>query len=198
MKTAIFGGTFDPVHEGHINLAKQAADHLSLDQVIFVPNYISPFKRDSKVTPGEMRCEMIRLILGRHRSFRLSDYEIRMDRPCYTWDTLNHFAGIYGSDICFILGLDSLMTLDTWYRGEDIIRSYAMVTGERPGTPMDKAREKASQYRAKFGGRIDFVPLDPVDVSSHEIRNEICKGVNEALIPPEVKEYIEENGLYKD
>ena len=198
MKTAIFGGTFDPVHEGHINLARQAAECLSLDQVIFVPNYISPFKRDTKVTPGEMRCEMIRLILGRHRSFRLSDYEIRMDRPCYTWDTLNHFAGICGKDICFILGLDSLMTLDTWYHGTDIIRNYRMITGDRPGTSMEKAREKASEYHAKYGGQVDFVPLDPVDVSSHEIRREISAGMNGDLIPPEVKEYIEENGLYKD
>ena len=83
-KTALFGGTFDPIHRGHINLATEAVRECELKQLIFLPNYISPFKRDSNVTPGEMRAEMIRQILPLNSAFSISEYELERQEPSYS------------------------------------------------------------------------------------------------------------------
>ena len=90
-KTALFGGTFDPIHRGHINLAMEAVRECDLNQLIFLPNYISPFKRDSRVTPGEMRAEMIRRILPLNSAFSISEYELERQEPSYSYDTLSYF-----------------------------------------------------------------------------------------------------------
>lgn len=198
-RIGIFGGTFDPVHEGHINLASAAAEGADLDQVVFVPNYISPFKQNTKVTPGEMRCEMIRRILHRNPAFSLSDHEIRLNRSCYTWDTLSYFSEKYSCNLYFILGLDSLMTLDSWYRGEEIIEKYKIITGVRPGTDYGAAIEKANKYRSQLKGNITFVDLKPMAAASSEIRRNYSAGrITENIVPPEIIGFIEENGLYKD
>ena len=181
-RIGIFGGTFDPVHEGHINLASAAAEGADLDQVVFVPNYISPFKRNTKVTP-----------------FSLSDHEIRLNRSCYTWDTLSYFSEKYSCNLYFILGLDSLMTLDSWYRGEEIIEKYKIITGVRPGTDYSAAIEKANKYRSQLKGNITFVDLKPMAAASSEIRRNYSAGrITENMVPPEIIGFIEENGLYKD
>ena len=90
-RAALFGGTFDPIHRGHINLATEAVRECDLNQLIFLPNYISPFKRDSNVTPGEMRAEMIRRILPLNSAFSISEYELERQEPSYSYDTLRYF-----------------------------------------------------------------------------------------------------------
>jgi nicotinate-nucleotide adenylyltransferase len=199
MKTAIFGGSFDPIHRGHVNLALTALNELDLDSLIFVPNYISPFKTDKKVTRGDIRAEMIEAILHYDERFRISRYEIGRAEPSYTYDTLNHFRKELGADIYFVLGFDSFIDIDTWYRGEEIIRDYKLITGMRPNTDYDEAYSELRRFERDYGGDITMLHIEPFDAASSEIRDMVRQGLDiSAYVLPEVEDYIRKNGLYTD
>lgn len=198
-KAAFFGGTFDPIHLGHLRLAIRAADELSLEQLIFMPNYISPFKQDRDVTPGEVRCEMVRTLMHYHRAFTLSRYEIERETPSYTYDTLCHFRDVLGEAPAFLIGFDSVLTIDSWYRGEELIREFPLITGRRPDTDDWEGLDKIRRYRKRYEADITVLSMEPFDASSTEIRNRIREGQDVSrLLPPEVLAFIEEYGLYKD
>lgn len=198
-RIALFGGTFDPIHNGHINLAKTAVKECNLDELVFVPNYISPFKQGSSVTPGTKRAEMIRAILPTDNAFRLSSYELERARPSYTYDTLCHFRSqMEEAEIAFIIGFDSVLTVDKWYHGEDILREFPLITGVRPHVATDEGFRRIEAYREKYGSRIHVLNLKPFDASSTEIRRRIrSKESVDGLIAPEVEAYIERNKLYR-
>ena len=123
-KTALFGGTFDPIHRGHINLATEAVRECELNQLIFLPNYISPFKRDSNVTPGEMRAEMIRQILPLNSAFSISEYELERQEPSYSYDTLRYFRErMPDAEISFIIGFH-VLNLNPFDASSTEIREY--------------------------------------------------------------------------
>lgn len=198
-KIALFGGTFDPIHLGHVNLAQAAVEKCGLDQLIFVPNYISPFKQDRQVTSGVERSEMIQIALRTHPKFALSTYELERTGPSYTYDTLRHFREVWpDTEIHFVIGFDSVLTIDTWYHGEDILREYPLITAVRPGVPREEAFRRIEKYRANYGSRIQMMNIEPFDVSSSEIRQMVQRGERiTELVPPAVEKYIEEHGLYR-
>lgn len=199
-RVALFGGTFDPIHNGHINLAKTAVKECNLDELIFVPNYISPFKQGNSVTPGEKRAAMIQEILPLDEAFRLSSYELERTEPSYTYDTLCYFRNqMEDTEIAFIIGFDSVLTIDKWYHGSDILREFPLITGVRPHVETSEGLRRIEAYQELYGSRIQVLNLKPFDVSSTEIRRRIQ--VNESvdgLIAPEVKAYIERNQLYRN
>lgn len=197
-RVALFGGTFDPIHNGHLNLALTASRECELDKLIFLPNYISPFKLDSNVTPGEMRCEMVSRILHYHPSFDVSTYEIENEGASYTYDTLDHFDDVYGQDVAFIIGFDSVLNIDTWYRGTEIISKYHLITGVRPDYDTSEGMRKIQEYREKYNAHITVLDIEPFRASSSQIRADIANGIDVSdLLPPEIEEYIRDNGLYR-
>ena len=199
-RIALFGGTFDPIHNGHINLAKAAVKECNLNELIFVPNYISPFKQGSSVTPGEKRAEMIEQILPIDDAFRLSSYELKRSEPSYTYDTLCYFRNrINDAEIAFIIGFDSVLTIDRWYRGKEILREFPLITGVRPHVETQEGLRRIEEYREKYGSQIHVLNLHPFDASSTEIRQRIQSNQSvDGLIAPEVKAYIEKNKLYRE
>lgn len=195
---AIYGGTFDPIHTGHIALAEHAVNECHLDKLIFMPAYVSPFKQDRSVSPGSVRAAMIETILGRNKAFCLSRYEISKEAPSYTYETLMHWKSMLGGKISFILGFDSVIEIDTWYRGEDILREASLITALRPHADESTGRAKIDYYREHFGTEITLLKMEPVDASSTEIRNNIAAGIPiTGLVVPEVEKYIYEHDLYK-
>ncbi|MBR0374833.1 MAG: nicotinate-nucleotide adenylyltransferase [Mogibacterium sp.] len=197
-RVAVFGGTFDPLHIGHVRLAIGAADECELDRLIFMPNYISPFKTDKHVTPGEMRCEMIERILHYHPAFDVTRYEIERDMPSYTYETLDYFSRTLDADMSFVLGFDSVMTIETWYRGPELLQRFSFITARRPDTPSEEGFAKIREYEERYGARIYVLEIEPFDASSSDIRQRVAAGEDiSALVLPETAEYIYEHNLYR-
>lgn len=197
-KYAIFGGSFDPIHIGHLRLAKAAVDECGIDKLYLMPNYISPFKLDHKVTATEDRVAMVKVALGYCEAFDISLYEVEREGPSYTIDTLNHFRDELDGELYFILGFDSVLDLERWHLGSEIISNYPLITGRRPGTGDESGFQKIKEYRNKYKARIEVLDVEPFKASSTEIRELIrTGGSTDGLLIPEVQEYIREHDLYR-
>jgi nicotinate-nucleotide adenylyltransferase len=197
-KYGIYGGSFDPIHIGHIALAESAVRECGLDKLIFMPAYISPFKQDRHVTDGHDRCGMIEAALKINSAFCLSRYELNKKGPSYTVETLRHWKKLLDGELYFILGFDSAVQVDKWYEGEEILTDYHLLTARRPDTDYVKGLKILESFRRKYGARITVLDMLPVDASSTNIRNLIKEGKPiTGLVPPGVEDYIIEHQLYK-
>ncbi len=194
----IYGGSFDPIHIGHVALADSAVRECGLDKLIFMPAYTSPFKQDRQVTDGSDRCGMIGTILKTNSAFSLSRYELNRKGTSYTIETLRHWDRILDGKLYFLLGFDSAVQLDSWYCGEEILRTYHIITAARPDTDYAEGLKTIGMFREKYGSDITILRMAPVDASSTEIRNRIRAGRSISdLVPPGVEEYIIEPQLYR-
>ena len=197
-KYGIYGGSFDPIHIGHVALAGSAVRECGLEKLIFMPAYISPFKQDRYVTNGHDRCGMIETVLGINDAFCLSRYEINKGGPSYTIETLRHWKKMLDGELCFILGFDSAVQVDQWYQGEEILRNYHLITAKRPDTDFESGLKIIKSFREKYGAKITVMDMLPVDASSTEVRTRIKEGRPvTGLVPPGVEEYIIEHQLYR-
>ena len=197
-KYAIYGGTFDPVHIGHMALAESAVRECGLNKLIFMPDRVSPFKQGKETASGNDRYEMLRSVIKYNPAFTLSSYEIYKEGPSYTIETLEFWDDIVDGTLCFVLGFDSVLEVDRWRRGEDILKNYPLITARRPGSDDADGMAKIEELRTKFGADITVLEMDPVDASSTEIRRRIKSGESiNGMVPPEVEEYIIEHKLYK-
>ena len=195
---AIYGGTFDPIHIGHIAVADAAVRECNLHKMIFMPDYISPFKQGQATASGDDRYAMIKSVLHYNDAFTLSSYEINKEGPSYTIETLEFWDDIVKGDLYFVLGFDSVLEVDTWRRGEDILRNYPLITARRPGADDEAGIAKIEALRTKFGANITILDMPPVDASSTDIRNRVRSGESISdMVPKEVEEYIIEHKLYK-
>lgn len=196
---AIYGGTFDPIHKGHIALADHAVRECGIDKLIFMPAFISPFKQNRRTAPGKDRAAMIESILGYNKAFCLSRYELGKEGPSYTYDTVMHWKQILNGKLSFILGFDSVIEIDTWYRGEEILKEVSLITARRPYANDSDGWNKIKYYREKFGTETTVLEMAPVDASSTEVRMNVHAGMPIFdLVAPEVERYISEHDLYKD
>ena len=195
---AIYGGSFDPVHIGHVTLAQHAVRECGIDKLIFMPAHISPFKQDRHVTPGLIRAAMIETILPYNSAFALSRYEINKQGPSYTYETLTHWRKLLGGQLSFILGFDSVIDIDKWYHGEDILKEFGLITAKRPLTDNSEGLAKIDEYRKKYAADITILEMKPVNASSTEARLKASLGESvSGIVPPEVEEYIIRHDLYK-
>ena len=194
---AIFGGTFDPIHNGHMALAEAAVEECKIDRLIFMPDYISPFKQDSKVSSGADRYAMIKSAIEDFDEFTVSDYEINREGPSYTIETLEYWHSILDGELTFVLGFDSAVEVDTWHRGSDILARFPLITARRPDTDTEEGMRKIEALRAEYGADITVMDMPPVDISSSEIRRKIKSGESiRGMVPDSVEEYIIEHNLY--
>ncbi len=198
VKTIIFGGTFDPIHYGHLRLAEKALAETSAERLVFMPARISPFKLDRTAPSPSHRYAMIKLAIEGKKGFAVSRYEIDRDEVSYTYDTLSHMSAEYGEGISFLMGYDSLIDVETWYRGEEILKKFPLIAGARPGSPDVRAMESVKRYEKIYGADITILEIESFRASSTEIRKAVSEGKDiSALVPPAVKGYILENGLYR-
>ena len=197
-KYAIYGGSFDPIHNGHITLAGHAVRECGLDKLIFMPAYVSPFKQDKDVTGGSDRCSMIEKVLPLNAAFRLSRYELNRESPSYTIETLRHWDSMLEGELCFVLGFDSMVQVDKWYEGEEILRNYHLITCIRPDTDYTEGMHRVEEFRAEYSAEITILKMPPVDISSTVIRERASSGEPlTGMVPKGVEEYIIEHDLYK-
>ncbi|MBQ4505723.1 MAG: nicotinate-nucleotide adenylyltransferase [Firmicutes bacterium] len=198
-RVGIFGGSFDPVHSGHLLLAEQLKEAASLDRVIFIPARTSPFKLETKPTSGEDRLEMIRLAIAPDPDLSVSDMELQREGPSYTADTLEELKKrLDGALIYFILGSDAFMGLDRWYKAEELIMGAGFLVGMRKGDDPAPVRAKLAELKERFEGcDIELFDIPELELSSSDIRFRHQGGRSIVFMVPEpVRGYIEEKGLY--
>jgi nicotinate-nucleotide adenylyltransferase len=200
MKTGVFGGSFDPVHNGHLILAQQLLEAAGLDKVVFVPAYVSPFKQGERPIDGKARLELLKLAVRGHKAFEISDCELVKEEPSYTIETLELLsAERKGEDLYFLLGTDAFMTLDTWYRGDELLRNYSFIVGRRKGFD-DKALDlKKKEFEERFSARCEIYDIPELEISSSDVRARLADGRSADFILPEaVVDYIRVHGLYSE
>ncbi|MDD6043511.1 MAG: nicotinate-nucleotide adenylyltransferase [Eubacteriaceae bacterium] len=195
----ILGGSFDPIHYGHISIAEAAMDECGLSSVILMPTRIQPFKIGKKVAGEEDRVNMVRLVAEEHEGFVVSTMEAFLNEVSYTYKTFKLLQNQYeNSQLNFIIGTDSLLSLENWYRGKDLLKEASFIVAVRPGYREDETLLTAEFFRNKYGARIRILNNKPIDISSTNIRNHIKNGKDiSSLVPSCVEEYIYEHGLYK-
>ncbi len=195
----IYGGSFDPIHLGHLLLAESAREELSLDQVIFVPALQSPFKGHPPLVTGEEREEMIKLAVEDNKFLTVSGVELKRRPPSYTIDTLQYFNRVSPEqELYLLMGQDSLDDLMDWYKFEEIFLLAKIAVGARPGFPqtLPKALEKYKNLSRESRGIIFFTNPN-IDISSSQIRERIRnRNSVRYWLPSRVLSYIEEKKLY--
>lgn len=195
-KIGIFGGTFDPPHTGHIALAKAAFINFSLDEIIFIPAGNPPHKTDKKVTDKTHRFEMVQLAIDKESDFSISDFEIKNEKPNYSYLTIEHFRCEYPDDeIFFIIGADSYRDFPKWKNYPDILSLCTFIVLNRNdadlGGYFKKYCEISPCHKALFLDNFLY------NVSSTEIREKVLSGKScKDLLPDGVYEYIKKNNLY--
>lgn len=190
-RVGVFGGSFDPVHAGHLIMAEVAADRLRLDEVAFVPAALPAHKRDRALASFADRCAMIRIAIRGNSRFALSTIEGDRGGVSFTADTLTALAR-KGTSLTFILGEDSLAELHTWRDPDRIVRLARLAV-----VPRGEGRRSAPRLRASWRKRI--VALDPprIGISSSEIRRRLRAGRSVRYwVPDPVLAYIRRHGLY--
>jgi len=187
MKIGILGGTFNPVHIGHLILAEEAREKLGLEKLYFVPTFLPPHKDNSDIAFAQDRLEMVKLAIDGNKYFYTSDMEIRRNGRSYTIDTLNEFKKKYPKDeLYFIIGSDLLKYLDEWKDLDEIIKLIKFIVATRPGFPL----EKIPNY-------IKTMEIRAVDISGFEIRKCIQEDKSfRYLVPDAVYKYIVKKKLY--
>lgn len=199
MRIGIFGGTFDPVHFGHISIAKQSVDELVLDQLIIVPAKLQPFKLDVPVTIGTHRIEMLKLAFNGCEKITVSDYELIQNQVSFTINTLNAFKEAYpDSKIWFLLGTDSFLKIEIWKDAEDLLSHFNLIVGARPGYKEMELENQIQHLQNTYGTNIYKLKNEKLDISSTDIRKKVHQGksINE-FVPLGVERYITKYALYK-
>jgi nicotinate-nucleotide adenylyltransferase len=191
-RLGIFGGTFDPIHIGHLVLADQLREALKLDAVIMVPCNRSPHKPGYTPAPARHRLRMARLALRGLSGLEVSELETRRRGPSYTVDTVRRIRQRYGTgpDLWLLVGLDAYLEMETWREPEVILRECRLGVACRPGY-------RAARPRPKAGARVRFVEITQLDISSTALRHRLRSGRSITfLVPPAVEAYIRRHGLY--
>ena len=198
-KIGILGGTFDPIHLGHKALGEGAIREIGLRKLIVMPAKMQPFKKGKKVAEPHHRMTMAQLAFVGNTKVEVSDYEMSNTEISYTYDTLTYLKGVYPEDtLYFIMGTDSFLQIDTWYKGVDLLKTCSFAVSVRPGYREDELEERINFYRKQYGTKVSKIYAKMPDVSSTEVRNRLKSGLDaDDLLPDEVERYIKENGLYK-
>lgn len=200
MKIGIMGGTFNPIHTGHLTLAEWAKDELLLDEVWFIPTGISYKKAKLCVLSGQERLQMVELATADNESFKCLDVEVKRQGYTYSYETLEQLKRGYPEHtFFFIVGADCLFELENWKCPERIFASCILAAANRDSWSRDKLTEKKLELERRFGGRIELFSFAKLEISSTEIRDRVCKGKSiRYMVPERVEKYIKEKGFYRE
>ena len=196
MRIGIYGGTFDPVHAGHLVLAEQAREQLELDEVWWIPCQMSPHKTDRALTPGKTRLEMLQLAVAGHAAFKVLAVEIDRPGPSFTVDTLSQLVAEHPAHQWWLLmGADSLREFGLWREPERIVQMARIAAVNRGHLPPPSTTE----LHARFDDRVDLVTMPGLDISASDLRFRIATGRSvRYLTPRAVDAYITQHGLYRE
>lgn len=188
-KIGIFGGTFDPIHLGHLITAQSVREIRNLEKILFIPSFISPHKKGIDSTPPEHRLEMIKIAIKDVPFFEYSDIEIKKGGISYTVDTLRELKKQY-DELEFIIGYDNIFKFHAWKDPDEILKLAKIIVLKRKSSRVPPFEDK--YYHAAV-----FVQTRGIEISATDIRERVKKGLPiNYLVPDKVKEYIYKNNLY--
>lgn len=195
----LFGGTFNPVHSGHIRLLKSVLDKMDFEKVIVLPDRIPPHKQAHNLVSGKQRSEMCRLAFEDMPSVEISDFELKRSGKSYSVYTVRHFKELYPNDrLCFIMGSDMLLIFDKWYKYEEILSMATLVCISREDEDTTKKLSEYAQKLTEKGGEVIVLDTPPMELSSSEIREKLRNSEDcSCYLPEKIVQYICENNLYK-
>lgn len=196
-KVGIYGGSFDPIHSGHLAFARAAVRQLELSELLLIPAADSPFKQGKMQAPARDRLEMCRLAVQDDPAIHVSDIEIARGGVSYTYDTVKALAKP-GEMLYLLAGSDIFGTVNRWKYGILIVQNVIVVGGWR-GEGEKAQLEKDADHLRACGCGVELVRFEPVDISSTALREKIRSGADTGeYLPQAVKKYIDEQGLYRD
>ncbi len=200
-RVLLFGGSFNPIHHGHLIVARAAAEKLGINRIVLIPAAVPPHKQGETMPPGELRAEMCRAAVAGDPLFEVSEWELQQPGPNYTLLTVEHFLATEAdTEIFWLLGMDSLRDLHTWHRIGDLAAGCTLVTARRPGVFMPDLKELAELVSTQDLDRIRRNVLDTpqVDISATDIRHRVfeCKPTR-YLMPERAAEVMSANYLYE-
>jgi len=200
-KIGILGGTFNPVHNGHIALAKKALKEFGLEEVIFVPTGLPPHKSDRDLAPKKDRMKMVRLSVKGHKMFGVSRIEMNRKGYSYAVDTFKKLKRRFGGDakLLYIMGLDSINSILSWKKPLDLFKLCYFLIATRPGSKLRTFKRIMKFPPVSINkDKVELFELR-MDVSSSDIRERLKKGRNiDRMVPKAVLEYIKKKGLYEN
>lgn len=200
MNIGVFGGTFDPIHFGHLAAAEAMRSTLSLAKIIFVPTGQPWLKADLPISPPEQRLEMVRLAIADERYFEVSTAEVDRRGPSYTVDTIDMLQREFGSEakLFFLVGSDALSDFPRWKEPARLIRICNLVAFSRPGFALPSLNQLESAVPG-ISKHVTFAEVPQVDISATEIRRLVALGASIGhLVPQAVERHIIEHGLYRN
>ena len=198
-RVGIFGGTFDPIHMGHLIVAETIMDEFHLDKVVFIPAAVPPHKLGRQISPAKHRYMMTMLATCSNPRFQVSDMEMHRQGPSYSRDTLAQLIKEHGSDteFYFIVGADSVENLHTWNRIDELLTMCHFIGASRPGCMPDM--EKIAQRFGPLAEKIHCLETPELEISSTEIRHRVGqKRTIRYIVPETVEQYIYKEKLYLD
>ncbi len=200
-KAILFGGTFDPVHTGHVTVAQYSAKALCADEVVFIPAKRSPHKKLFPIADGNQRVEMIKLAITDTKKFRVSDWELKRDDPSYSVDTIKNFREEYGEgwELFWLMGADAIKDLPRWHCVDELLEMCSVCVMYRGGYEVPDFSPIAGEIGSEAVRKLDsnVIKCPRIDVSSSDIRQMLSAGQEPGgAISPSVRAYIMEKGLY--
>lgn len=198
-KMGIMGGTFNPIHHGHLLLAQWAMEEASLDGVLFIPTGNSYMKESSEVLSGPERLAMTEAAVAGRDCFVCSDLEIGRSGNTYTYETLEELHQLYsGAELYFIIGADCLFSMEKWRCAERIFHSCTILAASRSGMPMETLEQKSRDLQNRYGAAIRLIEFPHMEISSTDIRRRCRQGLSiRYLVPESVREMIETKKYYR-
>ena len=199
LRVGIYGGTFAPIHNGHVLAAKAFMEQMKLDYLLIMPTNIPPHKQISRSDDPIYRLRMCELAFEDTDGIVISDTEIKRGGTSYTYDTLKELTRP-DTRLFFMCGTDMVLTFDKWYRFEDILKLCYPVYVRRENDPIitKKIVDKITEYYDKYGVMFRRIVTEPIELSSTEIRKKVARGEDiSALVPEKVADFIYENSLYR-
>jgi len=200
MRIGLFGGSFDPIHLGHLILAERCRDAAKLEAVWFLPSYVPPHKQGRTLTRFEHRCDMAGLAIAGQPAFRIEPIEKELPPPNYTLQTVRELQQRHpATQFCLIIGGDSLHEFHTWHEPAELAAAMELIAVPRPNSPVVTAEELAAELQLSPGAvRLTVVPSPLVDISSTQLRAAVA--AQESIrfrVPRSVEEFIRERKLYR-
>lgn len=195
-RIGILGGTFNPIHLGHLKLAKAAYEEFSLEKILFIPSGNSYFKNN--VLDKTIRLEMTKLAVKDYDYFEVSSIETDRPGDSYSFETLNLLKKEYpNSELFFIVGADSYMYMDKWKKPGRIFDNASVIVAVRDLTTINELKERSLLYKKAYNARTEFLSCPKIDISSTVIRKLVNEGkAIDQFVPANVKEFILKNKLY--
>ena len=199
-KIGYLGGTFDPIHVGHLMLAEWAISAADLEEVWFIPTGQSYMKTDHFVLPGAERLHMVELAVEGNSKFKCLDMEILRQGYTYTYETVEELKSEHpDTEFYFIQGADCLFALDSWKYPDRILKSCIVLAAVRGDADLSCLEPKRRELLNKYGGNIILLPFMQFSISSSEIRERVLEGKSiRYMVPDEVLKYIEDKGFYRE